>query len=108
MNNKLHVWLEEKPHSVEGHTAKCTLYFKDRQVWGPVHCHGNTEQLRDAIQKADDRFALTVEPRSKSVEGHIRYISVKSHGNVLLDKLSTHDNMEGLVTVIEALLNVLG
>ncbi|KAI0124441.1 hypothetical protein F4776DRAFT_672371 [Hypoxylon sp. NC0597] len=93
MNNKLHVWLDEKPHSVESHTAQCTLFFKDRQIWGPVGCHANTEQLKEAIEKADHRFALTVEPRSKSIEGHTRYISVKSHGKVLLDKLSTHNNM---------------
>ncbi|OTA98718.1 hypothetical protein M426DRAFT_47529, partial [Hypoxylon sp. CI-4A] len=97
------VWLDEKPHSVEGHTAQCILFFKDRQVWGPVSCHDNTTQLRDAIEKADDRFALTVEPRSKTIEGHTRYISVKSKGVVILDKLPTHDNMGGLVVAVEAI-----
>lgn len=82
--------------------------FKDRQVWGPVSCYDNAEQLRDAIRKAVVRFALTVESKSKSIEGHTRYISVKSHGIVLLDKLSTHDNMEELAIAIEAILAALG
>lgn len=103
MSNKLHVWLDEKPHTVEGHTKNCTLFFKDKPVWGPKSCHDNTTRLKHAIEKADDRFALTIEDKTKSVEGHIRSISVKSHGEIILDKLSTHDNMEGLIATIETI-----
>ncbi|KAI1802992.1 hypothetical protein F4811DRAFT_526656 [Daldinia bambusicola] len=108
MNYKLDVWLDDKSHTVEGHTSQCSLYFKDKRVWGPVRCHNNTVQLKEAIEKADDRFSLTVEPKSKTVEGHTRCISVKSKGEIILDRLSTHNNMTGLVTVITAILSIEG
>ncbi|POS73689.1 hypothetical protein DHEL01_v207920 [Diaporthe helianthi] len=103
MNDKLYVWLDDKPHSVEGHNRQCTLFFKDNQVWGPKGCHYNTTSLADAIQKADDRFVLRLEPKPHSVEGHTRYISVKSRGQLLLNRMSTHDNMAELVAVIDAI-----
>ncbi|KAL7943900.1 hypothetical protein V8C42DRAFT_327131 [Trichoderma barbatum] len=41
-----------------------------------------------------------------SVEGHTYTISVSAHGRVYLDKLSTHDNMVGLVQAVnDALLS---
>ncbi|QSZ31612.1 hypothetical protein DSL72_001179 [Monilinia vaccinii-corymbosi] len=106
MHYQLHVWVEDKEHTIEGHTKQCTLFFKDKQVWGPVSCHDNTEQLRDAIKQADERFSLAIESKSKSTEGHTRKISVKSKGKVLLDGLSTHERMEGLAAAIEAILAV--
>jgi len=31
----LRVWIEPKGHSIEGHTAQCTLTFNGRVIWGP-------------------------------------------------------------------------
>ncbi|KAJ2966566.1 hypothetical protein NQ176_g10089 [Zarea fungicola] len=106
MSEQLRVWLEPKRHSVEGHTATCILTFRGRTIWGPASCHQNTIELRNAIHKADDRFNILFEPKSHTVEGHTRSISVSSFGQVLLDRLSTHDNMEGLVIAINAVLAI--
>ncbi|RYP18626.1 hypothetical protein DL765_003833 [Monosporascus sp. GIB2] len=59
MSNDLKVWLDPKGHSVEGHTAQCTLIFNGRVIWGPRGCHDNTYRLRDALSAADPRFQLT-------------------------------------------------
>ena len=76
MSDTLKVWLDDKSHSVEGHTYKYTLYFKGEWVLGPISCHPNTTSLKEAIEEADDRFTLTLESKDHSVEGHIKYISV--------------------------------
>ncbi|KAM0246381.1 hypothetical protein ACHAQJ_010252 [Trichoderma viride] len=102
MTEQLEVWLDPKDHSVEGHIFTCTLTFRNKVIWGPTSCHDNTVALRNAIHKADRRFDMSFEKKDKTVEGHINYISVKSKGEVLLDKLSTHDNMIGLVSAINA------
>lgn len=104
MTEGLDVWLDNKDHSVEGHIFNCTLKFRNKVIWGPIHCHDNTVALREAIHAADRRFDMSFEKRDKTIEGHIKYISVKSNGKVLLDKLSTHDNMVGLISAINAVL----
>ncbi|KLU92137.1 hypothetical protein MAPG_11084 [Magnaporthiopsis poae ATCC 64411] len=104
MIEQLNVWLDDKDHSVEGHIFNCTLTFRNKVIWGPASCHDNTVALRNAIHEADRRFDMSFTKKDKTVEGHIRYISVKSNGKVLLDKLSTHDNMAGLVSAIDAAL----
>ncbi|KAF4468125.1 nuclear RNA binding [Fusarium albosuccineum] len=108
MNDNFNVWTENKAHSVEGHTYQCTLTFQDRDVWGPYHCHENTHQLGNALHRADPRFNLRMEAREKTVEGHTRSISVKFQNTVILDRLSTHDNMDGLCQVIRALVDAEG
>jgi hypothetical protein len=65
-------------------------------------------QLREAIHQADTRFDVLFTKKDNKVEGHISYISVKSNGKVLLNKISTHDNMAGLVQAIETILTVVG
>ncbi|EFX06181.1 hypothetical protein CMQ_6502 [Grosmannia clavigera kw1407] len=106
MNDKLNVWLDNKEHSVEGHTMECTLKFKGKVIWGPTSCHDNTIALREAIHDADDRFDMSFTKKDKTGEGHTRYISVKSNDKVVLDKLSTHDDMAGLVNAIKVTLIV--
>ncbi|KAM3429056.1 hypothetical protein MY4824_008479 [Beauveria thailandica] len=97
----MEVWTENKEHSVEGHTLTGTLNFKGEPIWGPRGCHDNTVDLGTALQKADWRFAMTFENKAHSVEGHVRYISVKDwNGKLLLDKLSTHDSMDSLARVV--------
>lgn len=108
MTDELTVWLSGKEHSVEGHIFEATLKFNDKAIWGPVSCHDNTIALREAIHKADKRFDISFTKKDKTNEGHTRYISVKSNGQVLLDNLSTHDNMAGLVAAIDAVLAVEG
>ncbi|KAL3587388.1 hypothetical protein FPOAC2_13293 [Fusarium poae] len=103
-NSKLHLWLEDKGHTIEGHDSTCTLYYKDQQVWGPVSCHSNTWELSRAIQDGDPHFELIVKEKGKKTqEGHRCSISVESKGKTTLNKLSTHENMKGLVDVIEAI-----
>ncbi|KAI8155502.1 hypothetical protein K4K49_007297 [Colletotrichum sp. SAR 10_70] len=94
------IWLEDKPHSLEGHTFEATLTFNGRDIWGPRGAHDNTFRLRDALQKADPRFDIILKKKSHSLEGHIRYISVIHHGRLILNKLPTHDSMEGLVKAV--------
>lgn len=97
----MEVWTEHKAHSVEGHTLTGTLNFKGQAIWGPNACHDNTVRLGKAIQEADWRFAMTFEPKSHSVEGHVRSISVKDwNGRVTLDKLSTHNSMDLLARAV--------
>jgi hypothetical protein len=108
MNDNFRVWLDTKEHSVEGHIYNGTLTYKDKVIWGPHSCHDNTTELKNAIHKADPRFDMVLERKDKTTEGHTRSISVMSHGNVTLDKLSTHENMEGLVTALEAVLAIEG
>ncbi|KAK6343885.1 hypothetical protein TWF696_007539 [Orbilia brochopaga] len=100
MSNDLKVWVDSKRHSVEGHTAKCSLSFNGRIIWGPYHCHANTYRLRDALAAADPRFQLTVSERYKSIEGHTYTISVMAGGHLYLDRLSTHGHMVGLCKAI--------
>ncbi|KAF3762122.1 hypothetical protein M406DRAFT_53353 [Cryphonectria parasitica EP155] len=106
MNQQLNVWLENKQHSIEGHIFQCTLKFDDRVIYGPISCHDNTVALGDAIHNADSRFKMSFDKKDHTVEGHTRYISVKSGDKVLLDKLSTHDNMAGLVAAIDLALDI--
>ncbi|KAB8228987.1 uncharacterized protein BDW43DRAFT_303430 [Aspergillus alliaceus] len=106
MSDQYDIWIEDKPHSVEGHIFYGTLTFKGKVVWGPKHCHNNTTQLKTALRQADDRLDMEFISKPNSVEGHTRYISVKSKGNVILNKLSTHDNMDELVTVVKTIWNI--
>ncbi|KAI1086557.1 hypothetical protein F5B19DRAFT_131114 [Rostrohypoxylon terebratum] len=106
MTEQLNVWLENKNHSVEGHIFNCTLTFRNKVIWGPISCHDNTVALRNAIHKADSRFDMSFTKKDHTVEGHTCSISVKSNSEVLLTKLSTHDNIAGLVTAINAVLAV--
>ncbi|GAB1196523.1 hypothetical protein APSETT444_005795 [Aspergillus pseudonomiae] len=97
----MEVWTEHKSHSVEGHTLIGELKYKGQTIWGPRACHPNTTQLGKALTDADWRFAMTFEHRDKSVEGHVRKISVKDwNGNLLLDGLSTHDSMDSLARAV--------
>ncbi|OAA35819.1 hypothetical protein ISF_09977 [Cordyceps fumosorosea ARSEF 2679] len=97
----MEVWTENKEHSVEGHNLTGTLNFKGERIWGPRGCHDNTVSLGAALQAADWRFAMSFERKSHSVEGHVRYISVKGwNGKLILDKLSTHDSMDSLARVV--------
>ncbi|KAE8381546.1 hypothetical protein BDV26DRAFT_289396 [Aspergillus bertholletiae] len=97
----MEVWTEHKEHTVEGHTLTGTLNFMGQPIWGPRGCHDNTVRLGAALQQADWRFAMTFVPKEHSVEGHVRYISVKDYdGNVILDKLSTHDSMDALAGAV--------
>ena len=102
----MEVWTENKEHSVEGHIFTGTLKFKGETIWGPTHCHDNTARLAEALQNADYRFSLLLSARDKSVEGHIRYISVKDwNGNTVLDRLSTHDSMDSLARAVMKKIN---
>ncbi|KAM3543101.1 hypothetical protein ARSEF1564_004000 [Beauveria bassiana] len=83
-DNKLKVWLDSKDNTVEGHIFTCTLLFKGKKVWGPVSAHDNTIELQKALHKADSRF--------------------EAGGKVYLDKLSTHENMQGLADVVDAII----
>ncbi|OAA51639.1 hypothetical protein NOR_00232 [Metarhizium rileyi] len=103
MADQFAIWLDAKDNSVEGHTLNGILTFNNKVIWGPKGCHENTENLRKALNKADHRFDMILVPKEKSVEGHTRYISIRdSNGNLVLDKLSTHNNMEGLVAAVNA------
>ncbi|KAI1368597.1 hypothetical protein F5Y08DRAFT_354518 [Xylaria arbuscula] len=93
-------WLEPKEHSHEGHTSHCILLFNGRLIWGPMGCHDNTIQLRDALRMADDRFEIIIMDKPHSNEGHTATISVSRGGTVFLDKLHTHANMTGLCKAI--------
>lgn len=108
MTGQLNVWLDKKEHSVEGHIFECTLTFRDKVIWGPISCHDNTIYLRKAIHEADQRFDMSFTKKESTVEGHICCISVKSDGKLVLDRLSTHGNMEGLVNAINIALTVAG
>lgn len=100
MSNDLKVWIEPKRHSVEGHTAQCTLSFNGCIIWGPRHCHDNTIRLRDALAAADPRFQLTVVSKRKTIEGHTYAISVMAGDRLYLDRMSTHGHMLGLCNAI--------
>ncbi|KAM3473215.1 hypothetical protein MY5147_004891 [Beauveria neobassiana] len=103
-DNKLKVWLDSKDNTVEGHIFTCTLLFKGKKVWGPVSAHDNTIELQKALHKADSRFEVELKKKDRTLEGHTRYISVKAGGKVYLDKLSTHENMQGLADVVDAII----
>ncbi|KAK2778713.1 hypothetical protein CKAH01_11639 [Colletotrichum kahawae] len=94
------IWLDDKPHSKEGHIFEATLPFNGQEIWGPRGAHENTSRLGDALRKADPRFDIVLKKKSHSVEGHVRCISVIHHGRLILNKLSTHDTMEGLVKAV--------
>ncbi|KAL8346720.1 hypothetical protein RB598_000557 [Gaeumannomyces tritici] len=107
MNESLGVWLDDKKHSIEDHIFECILRFiNDRVIWGPASCHDNTIPLGEAISMADSRFKMSFTKKGKTVEGHTRYISVSSGDQVLLNRLSTHDNMAGLVSAINLALDL--
>ncbi|KAK4222632.1 putative nuclear RNA binding protein, partial [Podospora fimiseda] len=94
------IWLEKKEHSVEGHTAVCTLRFNNTIIWGPSSCHHNTTQLRDALYQVDPRFTLEIWEKPKTIQGHTYSISVMAGNRLYLDHLSTHANMIGLYQAI--------
>ncbi|KAE8148521.1 hypothetical protein BDV25DRAFT_141711 [Aspergillus avenaceus] len=97
----MEVWTEHKSHSVEGHTLTGELRYRGETIWGPTHCHDNTLQLGRALTEADWRFTMLFENRSHSVEGHVRKISVKNwNGDLLLNGLSCHDNMDSLARAV--------
>jgi hypothetical protein len=100
MANETKVWLDSKSKSVEGHVNQATLFFKGQQHWGPRSCHDNTVDLQTALHKADPRLELRLERKEHSIEGHTCAISVMAKGELVLDKLSCHDNLEGLVSII--------
>lgn len=60
---------------MKGHTKTGTLKFMRETIWGPDHCHENASQLAKALQDADYRFVLFLEPRDHSVEGHVCYVN---------------------------------
>lgn len=93
---------------MEGHIFTCTLLFNGKLIRGPRSCHDNTIELKNALHKADERFDIELYKQDHTVEGHTRYISVKSGGNLLLDKLSTYGNMGSLVVAINAVLAIDG
>ncbi|KAI2606578.1 hypothetical protein GGR54DRAFT_438143 [Hypoxylon sp. NC1633] len=95
MSNQLEIIVDPKEKTIEGHTRKGYLFFKGDKIWED-HCHDNTIELARAIQTADYRFALTLEDKPKSVEGHIASITVKRGNETILNKLNTHDNMTKL------------
>ncbi|KAH8692135.1 hypothetical protein BGW36DRAFT_42393 [Talaromyces proteolyticus] len=102
----MEVWTEHKEHSVDGHKLTGTLKFKGQTIWGPHGCHENTMRLAEALTEADWRLAMTFETKELSVEGHVRYISVKDgNGQLLLDKLSTHDSMDDLARAVMRAIN---
>lgn len=100
-SERLRIWLEDKPHSVEGHIYEATLTFNDTIIWGPKTCHDNTVTLREKIHEADNRFDITFTKKDKTIEGHTKYIYVRSNGEDLLSGYSTHDNMAGLIDAIK-------
>ena len=75
-SERLRIWLEDKPHSVEGHIYEATLTFNDTIIWGPKTCHDNTVTLREKIHEADNRFDITFTKKDKTIEGHTKYIYV--------------------------------
>ncbi|KAH6858810.1 hypothetical protein B0T12DRAFT_165499 [Alternaria alternata] len=103
MGDETKVWLDTINKTVEGHTNTCTLFYNDKIIWGPRSCHDNTVDLQTVLRKADPRLELRLARKDHSVEGHTRAISVMSKGEVILNKLSCHDNMEGLVTAINTI-----
>lgn len=103
MTDQLTVWLTDKKHSIEDHLFEFTLSFRERVIFGPTSCDSRTIELGNAIHKADYRFTMNIGTKSKkTVEGHTRYISVKSYGRILVDRLPTHDNMCCLIVAINA------
>ncbi|KAH8159419.1 hypothetical protein CIB48_g8828 [Xylaria polymorpha] len=93
-------WLDPKRNSVEGHIKQCILTFNGNVIWGPVGCHDNTVQIRDALQRADSRFGMIIMDKPHTVEGHTAFISISRGDTVYLDKLHTHDNMSGLCQAV--------
>ena len=99
--------IDPKDHSVEGHTRQCYLEFNGKRIWGSpnaIHCHDNTTQIAEALNKADNRFELFISERHHTVEGHIVTITISDGSTVYLDRLSTHDNMTGLRDAVRAAL----
>ena len=99
MGDKLIVDIRPKDHSVEGHTRQCYLEFNGKRIWGDptaISCHDNSTKIAEALKEADSRFALYLAEKPHSTEGHIATITIKKGDKTYLDKLSTHDNMEGL------------
>ncbi|KAM0429249.1 hypothetical protein ACHAPT_006463 [Fusarium lateritium] len=108
MSDDFKIWTEPKSHSLEGHIFNGTLYFNDNIIWGPHNCHDNTTDLINALSDADPRFRMRFERKSNSREGHTRSISIRSNGRIVLDKLSTHDNMDGFVIAVNTARAVAG
>ncbi|KAE8312377.1 hypothetical protein BDV41DRAFT_539379 [Aspergillus transmontanensis] len=101
MDDNFRIWIEEKRHSVEGHLYHAELKFHDRIVWSGT-CHENTHRLKEALEKSDSRWELEITRKDKTIEGHTRQISVLYRGEIILDRLSTHPNMDNLVQCIES------
>ncbi|KAJ6070612.1 hypothetical protein N7467_011931 [Penicillium canescens] len=102
------VWTEKRGNTVEGHTLTGALYFNNDLIWGPRGCHVNTRRLGDALHDLDCGFYMKFEGMTKSIEGHTRFISVKARGDVILDKMDTHDSMDELAAVVKGVLAGLG
>lgn len=96
------VWrIEEISHSVEGHTVGITLKFKDEIIWGPHSAHGHVYDLRAAMAVRDERFEFVLKDMRKTIEGHTKGITVIYHGEVIVDKISVHHNMDEMVAQIQ-------
>lgn len=100
MADQIQIIIDPKEHSVEGHTRKCRLMFKGKQIW-EAHCHDNTTQIANAINAADYRFTLLIDDKPHSVEGRIAFISVRRGNTAFLNRLHTHDTMTGLRDAIQ-------
>ena len=93
------VSIENIEESVEGHTAQAWLHFNGEKIWGPKSCHDNTIRLARALEKADSRFSIPIEPKEHHISKHTRSISVKDwDGNYVIYKLSTDEDMDSLVS----------
>ncbi|KAK3983955.1 hypothetical protein QBC44DRAFT_253952 [Cladorrhinum sp. PSN332] len=100
ISKALEVRLDDKEETDEGHIFEGTLTWDGTPIWGPASCHDNTVVLREALHAVDPRFDFTFTKKDRTTEGHTKVISVEKDGKILLDNLSTHDNMIGLVQAI--------
>ncbi|RMJ05297.1 hypothetical protein BHE90_014269 [Fusarium euwallaceae] len=108
MSDDFRIWTEPKSHSLEGHIFNGTLLFNGNAIWGPRSCHDNTVDLINALSDADPRFTMRFERRNNTNEGHTRSISLRVDGRVVLNKLSTHDSMDGFVIAVNTARAVAG
>ncbi|KAI8722837.1 hypothetical protein NCS52_00428800 [Fusarium sp. LHS14.1] len=103
MTDQNRVWLNEKPHSKEGHDNTATLFYQGNQVWGPHGCHDNTVDIQTALRQADPRFELRLERKSHSIEGHTRTINIRARGKMYLENHSCHENMQSMADTINGI-----